>query len=134
MSRTLGTHRAFIAALQRDNKWLVTGQSATQIQLSKAFGSKKTTAVSVLLEKTPSGMYTLEPLDHAFKSTASHFDYPQEERRWIRNKGMIKSLVKTLKRVKLWDGIEDKENFIQINDHNKKSNKKRLQKEFKDLV
>jgi len=130
--RSLGTHKAFIAALQRDNKWLVVGQSPTQIQLSKIFGGKQ--AVSVLLEKTISGMYIMMPLTYAFKSTVSHFDYSSEEERRIRNKNVFKSLIKTLKRVKLWDGIENKNTFIHINDQNKKSNKNKLIKEFKDLV
>jgi hypothetical protein len=129
-----GTHRAFIAALQRDGRWLVTGQTLTQIQLTKVFGGKHGPAVSVLLEKTPSGMYTLEPLTYAFKSTVSHFDYFTEEERRIRNKNVFKSLIKTLKRVKLWDGIENSDTFIRINDKNKKSNKDKLRKEFKSFL
>lgn len=132
--RSQGTHRAFVAALQRDNKWLVSGQSTTQIQLSKVFGGKSASAVTVLLVKTPSGMYVLEPLTYTFKSRVSHFDYFTEEERRIRNKNVFKSLIKTLKRIKLWDGIENKDTFIRINDQNKKANKRKLQREFEDLV
>ena len=115
-------HKAFIAALQKDGKWLVTGSNSEQIQIVKVFGGKKGTAVRVLLERTPSGYYTLNPVTYAFRSTVSHFDYAMEEERWIRNKNVFKSLVDTLKRVKMWDGIENKD-LIQINPKNKKVDK-----------
>lgn len=80
------SHKAFIMALQRDGHWLVSGWSATQMMLTKAFGGKRGTAVSVLLEANRSGLYTIEPVTYAFRSTISHFDYPTEEERRIRNK------------------------------------------------
>jgi len=127
----LGTHKAFIAAFQRDDKWLVSGQNGSQIRLTRAFNG---TAVTVLLERTLSGYYTIEPVTYAFKSTISHFDYTTDEDRRIRNKNVIKSLIRTLIKVKIWDGIENKESFIQINNKNKKSDKKKLTKEFNSFL
>ena len=128
------THKAFIASFQRDGHWLVSGTTPTQIQLSRIFGKKHGTAVSVLLERTPSGRYVLTPVTYSFKSTISHFDYFMEEERWIRNKNVFKSLVKVLKRVKMWDGIDNKDTFIQVNGENKKSNKHKVEHELKTLL
>lgn len=129
----MGTHKAFIASFQRDGHWLVSGVTSTQIQLSKSFGRKQTKAVSVLLERNSSGRYSLTPVTYAFKASVSHFDYFMEEERWIRNKNVFRSLVKTLQRVKMWDGIDNKDSFIQVNPGNKKANKTKISNELKNL-
>lgn len=132
------THKSFIAALQKDSTqgkgrghWLVSSHSSSQIQLTKVFGR---TPVSVILERHLSGLYTIEPVTYAFKSTVSHFDYFTEEERRIRNKNVFKSLFQTLKRVKMWHGIENKESFIRVNTTNKKSNKDKVKRELSFFI
>ena len=128
------SHKAFIASLQRDGHWLVSGWSSTQMILTKVIGGKHGVAASVLLEANRSGMYTVSPATYAFRSTLSHFDYPTEEERRIRNKAMFKSLIRTLKRVGIWEGVENKDTFVRINHQNKKSNKNKLRHELSSFL
>lgn len=126
-------HQALIAKLQRNGRWIVQG-SAHAIEMTRQFGKKSEKVVTVVLEKESDGMYILAPINYAFRSTTSHFDYCGEEQRWARNKNYIKSLVSTLKQVEAWDMIRNKDTFIQINTNNPKANKAILKDQFSKLI
>lgn len=122
-------HRAVIAHLQRDGRWLIDG-SPTTITMTKMIGTQ---VCSVILEKGDSG-YFIKPVTYKFKSVVSHFDYNNlQEERWARNKNAFKALVKALKKAEVWGSIANKD-FIQINDNNKKSKKGKLKNELSDLI
>jgi hypothetical protein len=126
-------HRALIAKLQKQGRWLVSG-SAHTITLTKKFGKKVGKVVSVNLAKEVDGTYTIAPIDYEFRSTVSHFDYVGEEHRWARNKTFIRSLIASLKDVDIWDHIKNKETFIQINAHNTKVNKTMVKNQLNSLI
>ena len=122
-------HRSLIAKLQRNGHWITTG-SDHQITMTKKFGHR---VVSFILEKHKDGLYTIVPNGYAFTSILSHWDYVGEERRLARDKTIITSFVRTLKDVEMWDYITNQD-FVQVNSHNKKSNKKKIASELKDLI
>lgn len=126
-------HRSLIAKLQQNGHWLVSG-SPTSITLTKTFGKKTRKVVSVILEKEKDNTYTLAPIDYAYRSSISHFDYAGEEHRWARNKGFIKSLTTTLKAVGMWDFVKNKNTFIQVNENNPKAKKAAIRDELKTIL
>jgi len=123
-------HKLLVGRLQQDGRWLVS-QSIDQIQVTKKFGSH---VASIILEKTKSGSYRVLPAKYEFRAVQSHFDYLIPEERWSRNKHVFICLIKTLKKIKMWDFIENKETFIKVNTNNKKSNKNKLYDDLKGLT
>ena len=121
-------HRALLANLQRDGTWLATGTDH-QITLTKKFGTR---IVEFILEKHGDGLYTIVPTGYEFASSISHWDYLNGERRLARNKTIIASFIRTLKTVKMWEYITNKE-FVRVNTNNKKSNKKKVGSELTEL-
>jgi hypothetical protein len=127
-------HKMFIGKLMKNGRWLV-NHTASQIQLTKTFGGKRTArAVSVLLEKNSEGKYTIEPANYDFRSVSSHFDYLVEENRWTRNKNVFHALVGTLKAVGMWPEFIENTEFIKINENNKKASKTNLEKELNSFL
>jgi len=124
-------HNMFIAKLKHDGRWLVT-HSHDQIQLTRSLNGRVN---SVLLERTKGGQYDIRPVKYDFRSPISHFDYMVEEDRWARNKALFTSLIKTLKKVGMWEEfIANKKTFIRVNDNNKKSDKGKLGKVLSQLL
>jgi hypothetical protein len=126
-------HKSFIANLQRQGRWLVTGSPST-IVLTKKFGKKSPKVISVTIEKERDNMYVIAPIDYAFRSTVSHFDYVGEEHRWARNKTFLKSLIHSLKQAKIWELIKNNDSFISVNAHNPKSNKTAVRNQLKTII
>lgn len=122
-------HNSFIAKLQRDNRWHVE-HDAGQIRLSRTIAGKN---VSIMLERQKNGTYTVNPVTNIFKSTTSHLEYFVPEERWVRNKNIFISFVRTIKRIKMYDFI-DWSTFIQVNENNPKSNKKSVKIQLASLL
>jgi len=128
-------HNALVAKLRRKGGWIIESTS-TQIIMSKALGKKiGSRVVSVMLERTRSpGMYVLRPFGYEFHSTTSHYDYRGDrELRWTRDKGVFKSVIKILKAVGGWECIEN-QNFLKVNDLNKRSKKDKLSLDLNHLM
>jgi hypothetical protein len=121
-------HRSLIANLQRNGTWLITGTDH-QITMTKKFGKR---VVEFILEKHKDGLYTIVPTGYEFSSAVSHWDYVNGERRLARNKTIITSFIRTLKAVKMWDYITNKD-FVRINPNNKKANIKKIETELSEL-
>jgi hypothetical protein len=102
--------------------------------LTKKFGKKLSKVVSVDIEKERDNMYVIAPIDYAFRSTISHFDYTGEEHRWARNKGFLKCLINSLKQAKIWDLIKNKDTFISVNTNNPKSNKAKIREQLRSIL
>ena len=122
-------HKSLVANLQMKGSWLTTGTDH-QITMTKKFGHQ---IVSFILEKHRDGLYTIVPNGYAFQSTVSHWDYVDEERRLSRSKHIITSFVRALKDVKMWDFITNQD-FVRINDKNKKSNKGKVGTQLAELI
>jgi hypothetical protein len=97
--------------------------------MTKKFGTR---IVTFILEKHSDGLYDIVPQGYEFTSVLSHWDYVGGERRQARNKGIITSFIRTLKEVQMWDFIKN-QNFVKINENNKKSNKKKVTSELTEL-
>jgi hypothetical protein len=104
------------------------------ITLTKKFGKKVPKVISVDIEKERDNMYVIAPIDYAFRSTVSHFDYAGEEHRWARNKTFLKCLIHSLKQAKIWELIKNKDTFILVNTNNPKSNKSSVRSQLKSII
>ena len=116
--------------IEEDGRWLISPKvSSESISLFKFFSCK---VISVVLRRESEG-YVIKFPDYIFESSISHFAPAEEEKRLCRNKTMITSLIKMLKRVNLWDSVSNKD-FLRINKNNKRSSKKDLKKELTSLT
>lgn len=120
-----------IRLLRKERKWAAIPVGRKNIQMSRCLGGK---AVTVILEATGNGKYTLKPATYRFRSTCSHFDYSVGEQRFSRNKGVFKSLFKALKESAIAGYIENLNTFLVINVGNQKSNKGKLKKELAKIT
>lgn len=91
--------------------------------------------VTVLLEPAGRNKYNLKFPTYTFVSHVSHFSPKEEEHRFCRNKHVLFSVIKDLKKVDLWDKVQNKD-FLRVNPNNKKSSKKgqELQEILKGLL
>jgi hypothetical protein len=78
------------------------------------------------------GSFEIQAPSYKYYSKISHYDYNKSERRWMRNKDLIFSIIKKLKISGIWDHVSNKD-FIIVNSSNKKSNHKQLLKDLKAL-
>jgi hypothetical protein len=69
--------------------------------------------------------FEMQAPDHRFHSKISHYDFRKAERRWIRNKGHLFTLIRDLKHSGLWQFISNK-NMIIVNSLNEKANPEEL--------
>jgi hypothetical protein len=69
--------------------------------------------------------FEMQAPDHRFHSKISHYDFRKAERRWIRNKGHLFTLIRDLKHSGLWQFISNK-NMIIVNSLNDKANPEEL--------
>lgn len=112
------THRDTASDLQviaQQKHWLVSLQGSNAIRLTKEFGKQ---VISCLLLRTNEGKYDLQPITYGFKSRISYFDYSTEENRFARNQVFFISLFRLLKDANMWDMINNRETFLQVNESN----------------
>lgn len=79
------------------------------------------------------GTMEIQAPDQRFYSKISHYDYRSAERRWVRNKEYLFSLIKDLKKSGLWEYVLNKDFFI-VNSFNKKTDPEALLKILNDIV
>lgn len=123
------TIKKAVSALRSDRSWLVRKVSG-EIRLARQFGKK---AITVRLRRTANGLFELLFPSYLFSSGVSHFTSVVDEIRFCRNKQVLRSLVRFLQRVEMWDQIEN-QNFIQINEHNKRAKRNLLIRELEELI
>jgi hypothetical protein len=68
-----------------------------------------------------SNSFEIQPLDALHNQKISFFDYRSKERRWIRNKKLLFSIIKNLKICGLWDLVSNKD-FLVVNEDNNRVN------------
>lgn len=122
------TKKRAVEALTNEKHWLVREVSGG-IELVRNISGK---AVTVTLRSNGHGQYDLVFPSYIFQSTISHFSPSRAEVRFCRNKQLLFSLIKVLKRSAAWKFISNKE-FMVVNDQNPKSNKKDLKSQLKNL-
>jgi hypothetical protein len=63
----------------------------------------------------------------------SHYDFKDNEQRWSRDKRTLFSIILDLRDCGLWEFVRNKD-FIKVNDNNKYSDKKALEKKLGDIL
>lgn len=126
----ISTRRKIISALGQDKRspWTAIPIAGSGIKLTRRMGRK---VISVVLVKNKH-KFMLTPVRYPFTCRNSHFDYMSVEReeRRCRNKGIFKSLFKSLREAGCLNLISNKDSFIDINRENTKSVKENLKKEL----
>jgi hypothetical protein len=64
--------------------------------------------------------FEIQPMDGKYCQKISFYDYRNKnERRWVRNKELLFSIITNLKKCGLWEMVSNKD-FLTINEHNEK--------------
>jgi hypothetical protein len=71
--------------------------------------------------------FEIQAPTYKYYSRISHYDYNKTERRWLRNKDYLFSLIRNLKNCGLWEMVSNQD-FIVVNNFNKKINSERVLK------
>lgn len=118
-----------IKTLKRERKWLVR-QRGKNLELARTINGRP---VFVTLEKSGRGNhFHLAFPSYLFHSHNAHYGPATNEVRMCRNKLMLRSLIKALKKSAVW-GMIDNQGFMVVNSDNVRSDKKSLKKELKEL-
>lgn len=104
--------RALAKTLQNERFWLVEEKAKRKIELTRTVGDRVVTVE--LTPGTTAGKVHLSFPSYLFQSKISHWAPTEEETRLTRNKNVLISLVKTLRRSAVWKFVENKD-FIQVN-------------------
>ena len=121
----------FIRMLRDEKKWIVMPVGQKEITMHRKVGNHH---VSVRLEEVGDRMFKINPAGYTYQSASSHFTYAETETRWSRNKNTFKALSNSLKNSRAIDYISNIDEFIVINRNCKKSNKKKLAEDLKNLT
>jgi hypothetical protein len=130
----LSTHQDVVAALQEEGDFIVAEHSHGRIVLLLPWtrhGSRDMTKFCLL--QNSSGWF-LEPAKKPVRYRTSHYDYPETEERFCRDKGHIVAFIKRLKRSRVWEIIINRDSFIQLNKNNGSIDKRVIGKELRDLL
>lgn len=118
-----------ILSLIRAERWLARKAGRT-IEISRIFCGKPVTVQLIL--SSNNGIRVVFP-SYLFNSSISFFTPTEPETRFCRNKQLLKSLIRALKKSALWKYVENKD-FIQINRFNKIASKTKVRKEFDSMM
>lgn len=118
--------------LKNEESWLAVKSGKDSIKVVKQFGKQKTKIIEFVLTSVVDGIHIHHP-NYEFKSTVSHFRAVEKDIRLSLNKSFLSSIIKSLKKVSLWDAVVNKD-FLRINKDNSKSNKKEVSMELKKLL
>jgi hypothetical protein len=121
----------FIKTMRKEHKWIVIPVGLKDINMHRKIGKHH---VSVRLEETDNKKFRIHPAGYTYQSACSHFTYAQKEIRWSRNKNTLQAIMVTLKNSCAIKFIDNLDEFIIINENCKKSNKKKLQEDLKNLT
>ena len=124
-------HLSVVAQLESEKNYKVR-YTADKIFLTKMITKKPITFT--LVRDIESRGYIMMPCNYTFRSSVSHFDYYEDESRFTRNKGVIKSFLKTLQNSFIWKYISNKDSFLKVNSFNIKSKKDNARKELKNMI
>lgn len=114
--------------LKRQKGWFVREQGK-DLELIKYMRGR---AITVRLKRLENNQFRLIFPSYIFQSPISHWGPETDEVRFCRNKSMLTSLIKALKRSAVWKYI-DNQHFLVINKFNAKSDKRVVKKSLLDL-
>jgi len=116
--------------LHREKYWLPEKAGKDEIRLAREVNGK---VVTLRLIRAGKEKYHLVFPSYLFNSKISHFSPADDEYRFCRNKTVLMSLLKMLRRSLLWNYISNRD-FLVVNDHNEKSSKSKLRKELQEAL
>jgi hypothetical protein len=125
------TRDDFVRIMRSEKKWIVVPIGLKEVSMHRKIGKHP---ITVRLEETPHGNFNINPASYIYNSSCSHFTYAQKEVRWSRNKMTFQAILKALKNSLAIDYINNLDEFIVINNNCKKSNKKKLAEDLKDMT
>ncbi len=129
--RSLIGHASVIAQLETEKHYKVR-HTKDKIFLTKMIAKKPITFT--LVRDVEQKGYVMLPCNYTFRSTISHFDYCEDESRFTRNKGVIKSFLRTLQDSFVWKYIANKDSFLKVNTLNRKSKKGEMRKQLGEMI
>lgn len=115
--------------IEKKKGWLVREKGGAII-CDRQYASKN---IEFSLTSVGKGLYEIRHPSYLFESRVSHFKSVQEDIRLSLNKVYLKSVVRMLKRAEIWPSIIN-QNFLKVNDKNRKSNKSDVRSELKGLI
>lgn len=120
--------------MRKEFRW-ITREVGNRLVFNRAYTAKNIefSLLPVLDKIRNDVLYKIQHPSYLYISTISHFKSVQSDVRLSLNKVYLRSIIRLLKRVGIWPHIINK-NFIQINDNNPKSNKRKVEKELKELL
>jgi hypothetical protein len=108
------------------DRFFTVSEQGTAICISKIFNSRPMT----LTLNCSGGRLHIEPPRYTFKCSVSYFEYKQQERRFSRDKSMLRKFIERLRRLGIWDYVSNQD-FFDVNNDNKKLNRNKALKEMK---
>ena len=118
--------------LRKDPTWHIAKEGKDGVKVLKQFGKGKPKVIAFVLVCVKDGVYLKHP-SYDFVSTVSHFKAVQTDKRLSLNKTYLKSIIRSLKALGLWEAVVNKD-FLEINKNNKKSDKGTVRKELYSLL
>ena len=112
--------------------WLAIKSGGDSVKVVKQFGKAKIKIIEFVLTSVSEGIHIHHP-NYEFISKVSHFCAVEKDIRLSLNKTFLSSIIKSLKKVGLWEAVVNKD-FLKINKDNSKSNKKNVSHELKKLL
>jgi len=122
-----------ISAMRKEKGWhAIKSESRGKIILAKQFGIKSPKQITLILTYSK-GKYLLEHPNYEYMNRISHFKSVKKEIRLSLNKTYLSSIIRALKRAGVWPLILN-QNFLRVNDNNRKSNKGKVGRELARLL
>jgi len=118
-----------IKSIKGEKGWLVS-EKGGNITCSRSYAAHNI-AFSLIAQKH--GVYKIQHPSYLFISTISHFLSTENDIRLSLNKVYLKSVVRMLKRTRVWDNITNQD-FLVVNHNNRKSNKEKVRAELSGLI
>jgi hypothetical protein len=122
---------SFIRAMREEKKWIVVPKNLRDVSMHRKIGKHR---ISVHLEGLSNGSFRILPANYVYRSRMSHWDYPESEVRWSRNKKTFKAIVSSLRSSRAVDFIDNLEDFIEVNANNRNSDKRKVGRELSHLL
>lgn len=98
------------------------------IVLYKTYGGRQ---IRITLKKNDKGLFSMQS-SYDYTNRISHFTYAQSESRFNRNKVIIMSIVKYLKRSGVWQFVD--KSFLVLNEKNTRLTSKRKRDLLEELM
>ena len=118
-----------INRIRKEKGWIVR-QKGNTIICDRAYASRN---IEFTLSPKGKGLYEIRHPNYLFISTVSHFKSVEDDIRLSLNKVYLRSIIRMLKRAGVWSCIIN-QNFLEVNDNNRKSNKGKVRRELQDLI